>query len=121
MVEGKEHSEKVDLWALGVLTYEFLIGVPPFEDLNGYNGAFFFACSSLPGSATMARGGRAVTEVKMDADPTPTTTATYKRIARVDLKFPTDGTAPSPEAQDLIKRVRLFSLSSHASVLLLPR
>lgn len=38
MVEGKEHSEKVDLWALGVLTYEFLIGVPPFEDLNGYNG-----------------------------------------------------------------------------------
>lgn len=39
MVEGKDHSEKVDLWALGVLTYEFLIGVPPFEDLNGYNGA----------------------------------------------------------------------------------
>lgn len=38
MVEGKDHSEKVDLWALGVLTYEFLIGVPPFEDLNGYNG-----------------------------------------------------------------------------------
>ncbi|ORY77263.1 kinase-like domain-containing protein [Leucosporidium creatinivorum] len=68
MVEGKDHSEKVDLWALGVLTYEFLIGVPPFEDLNGYN-------------------------------------ATYKRIARVDLKFPTDGTAPSPEAQDLIKRL----------------
>ncbi|KAF8068671.1 kinase-like domain-containing protein, partial [Lyophyllum atratum] len=32
MVEGKEHSEKVDLWALGVLTYEFLIGSPPFED-----------------------------------------------------------------------------------------
>ncbi|KAK4050331.1 spindle assembly checkpoint kinase [Microbotryomycetes sp. JL221] len=68
MVEGRDHSEKVDLWALGVLTYEFLIGVPPFEDLNGYN-------------------------------------ATYKRISRVDLKFPTDGSAPSPEAQDLIRRL----------------
>lgn len=32
MVESKEHSEKVDLWALGVLTYEFLVGNPPFED-----------------------------------------------------------------------------------------
>ena len=41
MVLGKEHSEKVDLWALGVLTYEFLCGNPPFEDLNGYNGEHF--------------------------------------------------------------------------------
>lgn len=38
MVEGKEHNEKVDHWALGVLTYEFLCGVPPFEDLRGYSG-----------------------------------------------------------------------------------
>lgn len=38
MVEGKDHSEKVDHWALGVLAYEFLCGVPPFEDLSGYSG-----------------------------------------------------------------------------------
>lgn len=38
MVEGREHSEKVDYWALGVLTYEFICGAPPFEDLSGYNG-----------------------------------------------------------------------------------
>lgn len=38
MVEGKEHSEKVDYWALGVLTYEFICGAPPFEDLSGHNG-----------------------------------------------------------------------------------
>ena len=31
MVEGQEHDEKVDLWALGVLCYEFLCGSPPFE------------------------------------------------------------------------------------------
>ncbi|XP_076469920.1 aurora kinase C-like [Babylonia areolata] len=31
MVEGKTHDEKVDLWSLGVLCYEFLVGNPPFE------------------------------------------------------------------------------------------
>lgn len=35
MVEGRQHTAAVDLWALGVLTYEFLVGVPPFEDLGG--------------------------------------------------------------------------------------
>ncbi|XP_061641746.1 aurora kinase A [Phyllopteryx taeniolatus] len=31
MIEGKTHDEKVDLWSLGVLCYEFLLGKPPFE------------------------------------------------------------------------------------------
>lgn len=65
MVEGREHSEKVDIWSLGVLTYEFLVGTPPFEDLNGYS-------------------------------------ATYKRIAKVDLKIPS---YVSEEAADLIRRL----------------
>eukprot|EP00048_Salpingoeca_helianthica_P018172 m.241110 g.241110 ORF g.241110 m.241110 type:complete len:381 (-) comp23989_c0_seq1:27-1169(-) len=30
MIEGREHDEKVDLWSLGVLCYEFLVGQPPF-------------------------------------------------------------------------------------------
>lgn len=38
MIEGREHSEKVDYWALGVLTFEFLVGKPPFEDLSGQHG-----------------------------------------------------------------------------------
>ncbi|XP_077539057.1 aurora kinase A-B-like [Haemaphysalis longicornis] len=31
MIESKVYDEKVDLWAVGILTYEFLVGNPPFE------------------------------------------------------------------------------------------
>ena len=40
MVEGKEHNEKVDYWALGILTYEFVCGFPPFEDRSSTNSEF---------------------------------------------------------------------------------
>ncbi|KAG9315674.1 kinase-like domain-containing protein [Chiua virens] len=40
MVEGKEHNEKVDYWALGVLTYEFLVGCPPFEDRSSAQATY---------------------------------------------------------------------------------
>lgn len=32
MVEAKEHDHRVDIWSLGILTYEFLVGNPPFEE-----------------------------------------------------------------------------------------
>ncbi|KAL3282287.1 hypothetical protein HHI36_005475 [Cryptolaemus montrouzieri] len=31
MVEGRQYGHYVDLWCLGVLCYEFLVGRPPFE------------------------------------------------------------------------------------------
>jgi len=31
MVEVKDHDAAVDIWSLGVLCYEFLVGKPPFE------------------------------------------------------------------------------------------
>jgi aurora kinase len=58
------YSEKVDLWSLGVLTYEFLVGEAPFED---------------------------------------TQVMTHERIKRCEMTIPS---YVSPEASDLIKRVR---------------
>jgi len=31
MIEGREHDKQVDIWSLGVLLFEFLVGYPPFE------------------------------------------------------------------------------------------
>jgi serine/threonine protein kinase len=65
MVEGREHDEKVDVWSLGVLLYEFLFGCPPFE-AEGHS-------------------------------------ATYRRISRVDLRFPSKPHV-SEDAKDLIRK-----------------
>lgn len=40
MVEGKDYDGHVDLWSLGVLCYEFLVGAPPFEDQAGYKATY---------------------------------------------------------------------------------
>uniref|UniRef100_A0A7S4N951 Aurora kinase n=1 Tax=Odontella aurita TaxID=265563 RepID=A0A7S4N951_9STRA len=64
MVEGREHDETVDVWSLGVLLYEFLVGNPPFE-AEGHS-------------------------------------ATYRKISRVDLKFPR---GVPEDAQDLIRKL----------------
>jgi len=64
MIEGQLHDEKVDLWSLGVLTYEFLVGKPPFESESNNE--------------------------------------TYKRICRVDIRFPP---YVSEGARDLITQL----------------
>lgn len=93
MVEGKEHTAKVDLWALGVLAYEFLVGSPPFEDMAGHNGGY-----------KSWHRWRIVLTFE----------ATYRRIRNVDLKIPE---SVSPEAADLITRV-CRSASSHQTYML---
>ncbi|ANB14075.1 aurora kinase [Sugiyamaella lignohabitans] len=32
MVEARDHDYRVDIWSLGVLAYEFIVGNPPFEE-----------------------------------------------------------------------------------------
>jgi serine/threonine protein kinase len=31
MVNGDQYGREVDIWGLGVLLFEFLVGFPPFE------------------------------------------------------------------------------------------
>ncbi|CAG7852136.1 Serine/threonine-protein kinase ark1; AltName: Full=Aurora-related kinase 1 [Serendipita indica DSM 11827] len=40
LVRGRPYSNYVDIWALGVLCYEFVCGVAPFEDPSGQKGTF---------------------------------------------------------------------------------
>ncbi|CAN6456873.1 unnamed protein product [Victoria cruziana] len=47
MVESREHDASVDIWSLGVLCYEFLYGVPPFEakeHSDTYRRYLYFCC-----------------------------------------------------------------------------
>ena len=39
MVEGRDHDATADVWSLGVLMYEFLVGSPPFE-AEGYRATY---------------------------------------------------------------------------------
>lgn len=64
MIESSEHGHAVDNWALGVLCYEFLVGKPPFEEVDK--------------------------------------NATYKRIAKVDLRIPS---YIDDDAKDLMIRL----------------
>ncbi|GAA95065.1 uncharacterized protein L969DRAFT_89370 [Mixia osmundae IAM 14324] len=45
MCEGKPHTHAVDLWAIGVLTYEFLTGSPPFEEMAGTSATHKRICA----------------------------------------------------------------------------
>ncbi|XP_020592232.1 serine/threonine-protein kinase Aurora-1-like [Phalaenopsis equestris] len=66
MVESVDHDASVDIWSLGVLCYEFLYGVPPFE-------------------------------AKEHSE-------TYRRIRKVDLKFPSKPIVSSA-AKELISQM----------------
>lgn len=34
IIEGKEYSKTIDLWCLGVMTFELMIGKAPFYHIN---------------------------------------------------------------------------------------
>ncbi|CAO2627091.1 Zinc finger protein 264 [Lemmus lemmus] len=47
MIEGRTYDEKVDLWCIGVLCYELLVGNPPFES-STHNETYKRILKSVP-------------------------------------------------------------------------
>jgi serine/threonine protein kinase len=47
MVEGPDHDERVDLWTLGILCYEFLVGSPPFVEAEDNDTLYHRICKYL--------------------------------------------------------------------------
>ncbi|XP_025907418.1 aurora kinase B-like, partial [Nothoprocta perdicaria] len=58
MVEGRPHDEKVDLWCLGVLAYELLVGRPPFESASHGDTYRRITTVDLHFPASMSEGAR---------------------------------------------------------------
>jgi len=85
MIEGKDHDQNVDVWSLGVLMYEFLVGSPPFE-AQDHN-------------------------------------ETYRRISKVDLKFPPHISNPAKDLMTQLlvknpkKRIALDDVLKHPFIL----
>lgn len=40
IINGKRYGEKVDIWGLGVILYELLVGKPPFGNTGNYDLKF---------------------------------------------------------------------------------
>jgi aurora kinase, other len=86
MIENKDHDHTVDIWALGVLAYEFLCGHPPFE-AEGHSEVRAQGEEGVPACVPRVRRHRV---------------QTYRRIVKVDLRFPAH---VSKDAEDFIRRL----------------
>jgi serine/threonine protein kinase len=75
MIEGQTHDEKVDLWSLGVLTFEFLVGKPPFEASASKHLTVIFIVRSmfriLLQRFTSKRIRIRFQEIQINSDPDP--------------------------------------------------
>lgn len=89
MVEKREHDSSVDIWTLGVLCYEFLVGVPPFETETQEEVRWLCGCGAVG-----LCGVRPVL--------TRCCSQTYDRIRRVKFTCPDH---MSENAKNLVDRV----------------
>lgn len=86
MVEGQEYDENADIWSVGVLLFEFLVGNPPFVTPVRSGSQYIWAPNTAD-FLQLVQGEK---------------TETYDRIASADFAFPDHISAG---AQDLIGKL----------------
>lgn len=70
MIEGRMHDETVDLWSIGVLCYEFLVGSPPFEAKGNHETYQRISRVDLRFPTTMSDGSKDLIAKLLKHDPT---------------------------------------------------
>lgn len=104
MVNGKAYDESVDNWTVGVLAYELVVGVPPFEtfgnleETSTIRESEFMTPSSIYLKTPMSTYAPAATPGSCISE----NAATFRRISELDYTFPDH---VSSEAKDLIQRL----------------
>lgn len=106
MVHGKAYDETVDNWTVGVLAYELLVGVPPFEPSPADEMASAGAMAGTPYSHLNTPVGGSAHYSGLLATPqscvSDNNEATFRKISSLDYRFPSH---VSPEAKDMIRRL----------------
>ena len=95
------YDETVDIWTLGVLAYELVVGRPPFEPCFGDTS------DSTSGSSSSCSNGSTFTKdsgllASFERSVESENEATFRRINSLHFKFPAH---VSPGARDLIKKL----------------
>uniref|UniRef100_A0A5F9DRD5 non-specific serine/threonine protein kinase n=1 Tax=Oryctolagus cuniculus TaxID=9986 RepID=A0A5F9DRD5_RABIT len=107
MIEGRTHNEKVDLWCIGVLCYELLVGNPPFESAS-HNETYRRIVKVGHAAGAPGCRGQGLGRAGLDARVFVATGVEHRRflllspLLQVDLKFPASVPAG---AQDLISKL----------------
>lgn len=103
MIEHKSYNETVDLWCLGILLYEFLVGSPPFEVTVPSNNTTTTDHHHCTNGGAIAGAGNSASAARL----------TYSKITKVDYTIPS---FIDHNAQELIRKLLKYKPEERATL-----